>query len=254
MIVAIIQARMGSTRLPGKVLLDLQGQPLLWHVVQRVRQAQTVDQVVIATSETTPNEAIVDFSEGQQAKVLCFRGSEDDVLDRYYQAARWIQADLIVRVTADCPLIDPTVIDRVVTAHVQSDYDYTSNTIERTYPDGLDTEVFTFAALTRAWQEAKLLSEREHVTPYIWKNDDIFTIQQVTQAQDWSHLRWTVDEPEDLTFARNVYHHLYQPEPTFLMEDVIELLKVRPELAEINQGFVTNEGYLRSLATDEFVS
>jgi spore coat polysaccharide biosynthesis protein SpsF len=252
MIVAIIQARMGSTRLPGKVLLEVQGQPLLGHVVQRVKQAKMVEQVVVATSEASSNEAIVDFC--QQAGVLCFRGSENDVLDRYYQAAKWIQADLIVRVTADCPLIDPTVIDRVVSAHLQGAYDYTSNTLERTYPDGLDTEVFTFAALSRAWQEAKLLSEREHVTPYIWKHDEIFTIQQVTQSQDWSQLRWTVDEPEDLTFAQAVYRHLrYQPERTFLMEDVIELLKAQPELAEINQGFIANEGYLRSLAEDEVV-
>lgn len=250
MIVAIIQARMGSTRLPGKVLKDIEGHSMLWHVVSRVRQAETVDKVIVATTENLSDDPVAAFCD--QAGILCFRGSEDDVLDRYYQAASWIGAQTVVRITADCPLIDPMVMDRVVRAYLGGEYDYVSNSIERTYPDGLDTEVFSFEALDRAWREAKLMSEREHVTPYIWKNEQLFRQHKVTQEKNLSALRWTVDEPEDLLFVRQIYK--YQAGQIFLMEDVVKLLEEHPEFIGINEGFEINEGYQRSLQDDRLVT
>jgi spore coat polysaccharide biosynthesis protein SpsF len=156
----------------------------------------------------------------------------------------------VVRITADCPLLDPTVVDRVVLDYLDNDCDYASNTIERTYPDGLDTEVFSFAALERAWHQAKLLSEREHVTPYIWKHPDLFKLRQVTQPQDLSALRWTVDEPEDMEFARRVYDALYKPGRVFHMPEILRLLQQHPELQALNAGFELNEGYNKSVAQD----
>lgn len=251
MIAAIIQARKGSTRLPGKVMMDICGHPMLWHVVNRVDRAKLLDEVIVATSDNALDDSIAAFCE--QEGVPCFRGSENDVLDRYYFAAMWIHADIIVRITADCPLIDPVVLNKVVAVYLDSGCDYASNTIDRTYPDGLDTEVFSFEALERAWREARWQSEREHVTPYIRKNGKLFNLRQVTQERDLSGLRWTVDELEDLQFVRKVYEHLYQPGQVFLMEDIVKLLERHPELLEVNLGFETNEGYLRSLQEDRVV-
>ena len=162
-VVAIVQARMGSTRLPGKVLMDISGWSMLWHVVNRVRQAKWVDKVVVATSGSVSDDPVATLCE--QEGIPCFRGSEDDVLDRYYQAAKWIGANVIVRITADCPLIDPYVVDDVVKHYVDGDYDYVSNTAPPTFPDGLDIEVFSFEALERAWhalQEYAMSLERRN--------------------------------------------------------------------------------------------
>ena len=164
--VAVIQARMGSTRLPNKVLAELGGRPMLAQVVARVRRARTIDEVVVATTTTRHVDVIEDFC--AREGIACFRGSEDDVLDRYYQAARAFNADVVVRITADCPLHDPEVIDAIVGHFDPARHDYVSNTIRRSYPDGLDTEVIAMAALERAWRGATWASEREHVTPYIW--------------------------------------------------------------------------------------
>lgn len=231
MIAGIIQARMGSTRLPGKVLMKISKYPMLWHVISRVQQASILDHVVVATSEAEADEPVVTLC--REIETACFRGSEDDVLDRFYQTAHAIDADIIVRVTADCPLLDPNVLEKTVELFQASPCDYASNTIDRTFPDGLDVEVFSFTALAQAWGEAQLMSEREHVTSYIWKNPELFNIQQYTQDQSLSHLRWTVDEPEDMEFVRCVYKHLYQPGHTFLMEDVVKLLEEHPELLAI---------------------
>jgi len=246
-VVAIIQARMSSTRLPGKVLADVCGQPLLHHVVCRARCARTPDQVVVATSDRPADDAVVRFCE--MSSVPCFRGSEEDVLDRYYQAARHFQAETVVRLTADCPLLDPDVVDRVVRAFGEGDRDYVSNTLDRTYPDGLDVEVFSFTALARAWREARLPSEREHVTPYIWKHPELFRLGNVKQEEDLSDLRWTVDEPRDLAFVRAVYRWL-GPRSDFGMKEVLALLREHPELGRINAGIERNEGYRRSLERD----
>lgn len=245
--VAIIQARMSSTRLPGKVFADVCGQPLLHHVVCRARRARTPDQVVVATSDRPADDVVARFCE--MSAVPCFRGSEEDVLDRYCHAARHFKAEAVVRVTADCPLLDPDVIDRVVQAFLAGDQDYVSNTLDRTYPDGLDVEVFSFAALARAWREARLPSEREHVTPYIWKHPELFRLGNVKQDEDLSDLRWTVDEPRDLEFVRAVYRWL-GPRSDFGMQEVLALLREHPELGRINAGIERNEGYRWSLERD----
>jgi spore coat polysaccharide biosynthesis protein SpsF (cytidylyltransferase family) len=251
MVLAIIQARMGSTRLPGKVLAPIGGKPMLWHVIHRIMAVRSIDQLVVATSDRAPDNAIEQFC--IQNHMDCYRGSETDVLDRFYKTAAHYLAQVIVRITADCPLIDPGVTHRVISAHEEGSWDYTSNTILRSYPDGLDVEVFTFEALKKAWNEATLMSEREHVTPYIWKNRHLFKVHQITQMEDQSNMRWTVDEPEDLEFVRRIYHALNGMKAPFQMEDVLHLIHRHPELAHINRGFICNEGYLKSLEEDQIV-
>ena len=197
---ALIQARMGSSRFPGKVLEDISRRPMLWHVVNRVRKARRVDRVVVATTDSVADGPIARFCELEG--IACFRGNEQDVLDRFYQAAKANRADVVVRITADCPLIDPAVIDRVLERFERGDCDYVSNVVRYTYPDGLDTEVFSLAALERAWREAGKPSEREHVTPYL-RTDRFRTasVESETPVSP-SQYRWTVDHPADLKFAR----------------------------------------------------
>jgi len=243
---AIIQARMSSTRLPGKVLLDIAGHPMLWHVVRRARKARLVDRVVVATSDRPEDDSIEAFC--RQGHVDCFRGDESDVLDRFYGAARAFHAQVVVRLTADCPMLDPGVIDRVVAAYRRGGFDYVSNSVDRTYPDGLDTEVFSFVALERAWREARWTSEREHVTPYIWKHPELFRVSAVRQEVDLSAVRWTVDEVADLEFARAAYRHFGTRD--FGMQEMLALLREQPRLADINAGRTVNEGYEKSLRED----
>lgn len=246
-IVAIIQARMSSTRLPGKVMADLAGRPLLARVIERARAAKSVDLVAVATTDRAADDRVAEFCSAGQIPV--FRGSEDDVLDRFRQAAARFEADVVVRLTADCPLLDAAVIDLVVGSFLTGNCDYASNTIEPTYPDGLDTEVFSREALERAWREAKLKSEREHVTPYIWKNPAFFRLLSVKNDVNLSGLRWTVDEPQDLELARRVYQEL-SGRGVFRMNDVMGAFRRHPEWAEINTGFARNEGYEKSLRED----
>jgi spore coat polysaccharide biosynthesis protein SpsF len=246
LIAAIIQARMASTRLPGKVMADLAGKPLVERVVERTRLAASLDLVLVATSDRPSDDPLASHCAARD--ILCFRGSQDDVLDRYYRAASEIGADVIVRLTADCPLLDPGVIDSVVETFRSGEFDYVSNTLRPTYPDGLDTEVFGREALDRAWRKATLSSEREHVTPYIWKHPDQFRVGNVANEEDLSALRWTVDEPQDLEFVRRVYTSLGNRQ--FSMSDVLAVLREYPDLAEINGGFARNEGYQKSLRED----
>lgn len=247
MILATIQARMGSTRLPGKVLADIGGRPMLDRVIVRARRARLIDRVAVATSDAVGDDPIAAFCAA--AAVDCVRGSAEDVLDRYHAAARQFDADIVVRVTADCPLLDPAVVDTVIERFLGGDYDYVSNAIEPTYPDGLDTEVFRRSALDRAWREAQLPSEREHVTPYLWKHPDRFRLGSVTHDPDLSGLRWTVDQPEDLEFVRRIYAHL-GADPCFGMDAVLELLRRHPELSGTTAREARNEGYARSLRDD----
>lgn len=217
MIVAIIQARTGSTRLPNKVLADIEGKSMLAHIIERVK-ASSVDKVIVATTTNPQDEPIVDIA--KQYGVDYFLGSEHDVLDRYYNAATRFRADSIVRITADCPLIDPHVIDKIVQAYLKGNYDYVTNVIKRTYPDGLDTEVFSYSALQKAWLEATLPEDREHVTLYVWKRPDLFNHYSVEQDKDLSRLRWTVDTQKDLDFVRDVYKCLGR-RGIFYMEDIL---------------------------------
>lgn len=251
MIVAIVQARMGSSRLPGKVMMEIVGKPALWHLVNRLSRAQLVDKIVIATPDKEENKPILRLA--QDLGVGSFAGSEEDVLDRYFQVAKRFNADVIVRITADCPLVDCHVVDKVIRRYLEGDCDCACNTLKRTYPDGLDVSVFSFQALAQAWEEAKWASEREYVTSYIYKNPDKFRVANVVNDVDLSHLRWTVDEDRDLEFVREIYQHLYQEGEVFGKEDVLRLLEEHPELLEINRDIVTRDGFLQSLGEDKIV-
>jgi len=231
-VVAIIQARMGSTRLPGKVLADIDGHPMLWHVVQRTRAAKTLHEVIVATTTEPADDAIAAFC--REHKAICFRGSEKDVLDRYYQAAREHDVQNIVRITSDCPLIDPEVVDKTVRAFWDEQPDYASNTLVRTYPRGLDTEVVTFRALELAWREARQSYQRAHVTPFLYENPGRFRIVPVTGDHDFSDDRWTVDTPEDLELVRAIYARFAGKE--FLHRDILRLMEREPQLREINRS------------------
>jgi spore coat polysaccharide biosynthesis protein SpsF len=244
--VALIQARMSSTRLPGKVLQDIGGWPMLLRVANRVRKAMSIDLAAVVTSTHSDDDAIGRLCE--EHCLPCFRGSLDDVLDRYYQAALHFQADVIVRITADCPLLDPEIVNLVVRSFQDGSYDYVSNTLECTYPDGLDTEIFRFETLKRAWQEAQLKSEREHVTAYIYKHPELFRLGSIKQEKDLSALRWTVDTAKDLEFVRRVYQHFRNDE--FGMDDVLGLIETDPEMGRLNTRQVRNEGYQKSLRKD----
>ena len=229
--VVIIQARMGSSRLPGKVLQSIQGRSMLEWVCRRAGRAVSVDELAVATSHTAPDDAVA--AECRRLGVPCCRGSEEDVLDRYHQAAHWRSADVIVRVTADCPLVDPVLLDQVVSAMHASRPDYAANVLERTYPRGLDVEAASIDALDRAWREARLPYERVHVMPYFYRNPQLFRLQSVTGGEGLGGLRWTVDTPDDLAFVRAVYRCLADSD-CFSWRDVLRVLAVAPELADLN--------------------
>lgn len=234
-VVCIIQARMGSTRLPGKVMLDLCGKTVLERVVERVRKVKNIDEIVIATTTKKDDDIIV--NKALKCNVKIFRGSEDDVLSRYYFAAKKYNADVIVRITSDCPLIDPAVTESVIDYYLKNVYkfDYVSNTLERTYPRGLDTEVFSFKSLEKAFAEAILERDREHVTTYIWKNPDVFKLGCYKNDKDYSHLRWTLDTSEDYELIKRIYNYFCSfNNLNFRMIDVINLYKVDNELISIN--------------------
>lgn len=247
-ITAIIQARFSSTRLPGKVLLLLKDKTMLESVVERVQKAKRVKKIIVITSNEKSDDKIVQLC--KKKKIDCFRGSLNDVLDRYYQAAKKFKVKHICRITADCPFVDPQVIDLVAKKYLERKFDYVSNTHPPTYPDGLDTEIFSFEALEKAWKEAKLKSEREHVCPYIWKNPKKFKIHNVKNNKNFSGMRWTVDEESDLKFVREIYKQLYKKNKMFYMQDVLDLLKKSPELMEMNKGIIRDEGYFKSLKED----
>ncbi|MBM4134039.1 MAG: acylneuraminate cytidylyltransferase [Nitrospira sp.] len=249
--VAIIQARMGSTRLPGKILARIGAMTVLEHVIAAVRAIENLDDIVVATTTAPQDKAVLDLA--NRIGVYGFAGHEADVLDRYYQAALRHNAETIVRITADCPFLDPWVSSKVVARFRQGDVDYVSNCRPRSYPDGLDTEVFSFAALSEANMKGRLSSEREHVTPYIWNRPDRFRIASVVHPEDLSSMRWTVDEPKDLAFLLAVRDKL-EGEPPYHMDQVLAVLAQLPELQKINEGFMWNEGYLRSLEKDRIVT
>jgi spore coat polysaccharide biosynthesis protein SpsF len=233
-VVAIVQARMGSTRLPGKVLLDLAGEPMLARDMNRLSRAGRIDETVVATTVKRADDPIVELC--RRRSWLYFRGSEEDVLDRYYRAAKAHQAEGVVRITSDCPLIEPEIVDRVVDEFLQCQpmIDYASNTVpERTFPRGLDTEVVRFEALEKAWRQDDNPSWREHVTAYIRRHPRCFRSHGVLNDKDLSHLRWTVDTPEDLAFVRRIYEHFGHDR--FSWQEVLALLERKPEWLAINR-------------------
>ena len=259
--VAIIQGRMGSSRLPGKVLLDIAGKPMIQHVIERARRAQRIDALVVATSSEPSDDPIAEFCAG--LGVTCARGSLHDVLDRYYQAASAQGADRVVRITADCPMIDPELIDETIRllneGGASKPIDFAANRLPppfgRSFPIGLDVEACTFAALQRAWQEATETFQREHVMPFLYEGTQFetsaamstpdgisamygvsargFGIAQLQHVPDYGGLRWTVDTPADLEFARQVFARLGD-KPQFTWQDVLTVLQQEPELARIN--------------------
>lgn len=247
-ILTILQARASSSRLPGKVMLPVLGKPMLARQLERVRRARLIGNLLVATSTDTTDEPIETLCRTEG--VNCHRGSLDDVLDRFYQAAAVKNPDLVVRLTGDCPLADPEVIDAVIGFFLAGDYDYASNAVEPTFPDGLDVEVFRFACLKTAWQEARLPSQREHVTLFIHGQPDRFRIGSFRREPNLGHLRWTVDEPADLEFVRRVYETLYPQNPGFGMTEVLDLLSTNPEIGLINTGINRNEGLQKSLERD----
>jgi len=243
---AIIQARMGSTRLPRKVMLNILGKPVLWHVVNRVSKARLIDGLIVATTVKLEDDIIAEFCKSNG--VLVFRGSENDVLDRYYQCAKEYNIKDIVRITADCPLHDPNVIDMVIKEYLGGDCDYAGNTIEYTFPDGFDVEIFSFIALEDVWKNAKLTSEREHVTPYIRKNEK-FRKKNVFSNKKYPLYRCSLDHPEDYEFIKRIYEGIGRE--MFYIDDVINYLRKHQELLKINQHIEMNEGYLKSLGEDD---
>lgn len=249
MIGAIVQARMGSTRLPGKVLMRLIDKPLLCHIVERLRRIKLIDEIIIATTNKAIDKPIEELAREMKTKI--FTGKEDDVLDRYYQAARIYKVDIILRITADCPLIDPQIIDNLIKYYLKNKLDYIN--LPKNYPEGIDAEIFSFEALKKAWQEAKLPSEREHVTPYIWNHPKKFRLGELPAdiPGDFSYLHWSVDEERDLKFAREVFKKLYHKDCIFYTKDVLKLLKNEPQMIEINKGLTGQEGYLKSLKEDK---
>lgn len=250
-VVAIIQARLGSSRLPGKTLAEIGGRPMLAHVLERVAAVPGVDDVVVATTVNPLDDHLVTFVKGLD--LACVRGSEDDVLDRFHTALARHPADVIVRVTPDCPLLDPAVTGLVLAEYLRREgrVDYVSNVHPPTYPDGLDTEVFSRAALETAWREAHLASDREHVTTYVWRQPNRFRLANVGHSEDLSALRWTVDTAADLEFVRRVYDWLAPTGASYFgMAEVLELLRRRPELQALNAGLRRNEGLERSWAAE----
>ena len=248
MICIIVQARMGATRLPGKMMKDIAGKPAIAHVFERARLSKRARDVWLATTTNAADDVLAGWA--ARNRVPCYRGSERDVLDRYYQTAKEAGAGVIVRITGDCPLLDAAVIDEVIDGFAGGMYDYVSNVHPPTFPDGLDTEVFSFAALERAWREAKLPSEREHVTPYMWKNPDLFAQKNVEQSPDASAHRWTLDTPADLQFLRLVAGECTRRGSQCGWKEVLAILEAHREWQTINASFSRNEGYKKSLDED----
>lgn len=248
-VLAILQARVSSSRLPGKVLAPILGQPMLVRQIERLRRVHSIDRLMVATSDDGSDNALAALC--TELGVACYRGSLNDVLARFHGAyAAYGPAQNVVRLTGDCPLIDPAIVDLVIGTHLKSGADYTTNAIQATWPDGQDVEVMRAGALQRAFAEARLASEREHVTPYIYNHPESFRIDHVKGTRDLSALRWTVDEAADLAMVREIYAELYPVNPEFGLDDVLALLARRPELSDINSNFQRNEGYALSVAND----
>lgn len=237
--VAIVQARVGSTRLPGKILRALAGRSVLSHVLDRVRAAAGVDETVVATTVAPADEAVA--AEAVRCGVRVFRGDEDDVLSRYALAAAGAGADVVVRVTSDCPLFDSGLLGAMLGAFHASrvggrPLDYLSNTVLRTFPRGLDAEIFTRAALERAAREATAPHEREHVTPYLYQHPDRFAVDQYARVPDLSAHRWTLDTPEDWELIRRVVEALGPRGERFSTDAVLDLLRRHPDWVALNAG------------------
>lgn len=242
---------MSSTRLPGKVLKEVMGKPLLLWLIQRIESSKYVEQVVVATSDDESDDPIVELL--KEKGVTCIRGSLTDVLDRYYTAANECQASTIIRLTADCPLMDPEILDLMVLNYKLNDCDYIANTVPTetsTFPDGMDVEIFSLKALEKSWREAKKPSEREHVTFYMWKNPEKFKIHQFCLNHNWSKYRITVDYPEDLDLINKIITSLFPINPNFGIKEIVDFLIQNEDARALNQDITPNLGWQSSLEKD----
>jgi glutamate-1-semialdehyde aminotransferase/spore coat polysaccharide biosynthesis protein SpsF (cytidylyltransferase family) len=249
MVLAIVQARVSSSRLPGKVLLPILNKPMLLRQLERLRHVKGIHKLVVATSNHESDDSIEALC--LALRIDCYRGSLNDVLDRYYQAANLFHDDHIVRLTGDCPLSDPALIDHIIEWHLLNQYDYTSNTIHSTYPDGLDVEIFRFSCLQEAWKEAELPSQREHVTPFIHQQPTRYKLGSYKNDIDLSHLRWTVDVQEDFELISKIYQALYPQKILFTTQDILTFLDQHPELTLLNSNQKRNAGMELSLQKDK---
>lgn len=238
---------MGSKRLPGKVLMNLDNEnPSLYYSIKQLESAKSLDKIVVATTDLPEDDIIVEYV--KKLGIDYFRGSPENVLDRYYQCAKKFNFSNIVRVTSDCPLIDPTLVEQVIQKFNSEPCDYATNSSPKTFPQGTETEIFSFEALEDAWKNARKPSEREHVTPYI-KNTEKFKKLNVRNPKDLSDLRWTVDRIEDLKLVKQLVSKIKKR--PILMIDILDVLSKKPELIEINKNHIKDEGYLKSLTEDD---
>jgi len=244
----MIQARLGSSRLPQKVLAKIQGKSVIWHVINRVKKIKNVEQIVLITTTNDSDKILLDIA--KQQRVFGFTGSETDVLKRHYDCAVKFNADPIIRITSDCPLIDPKLSSDILQFYLDNNFDYVSNTINSTFPDGLDTEIFSFKALKKAHLQSKLPLEREHVTTYFIKNIKKFKIYNYSNITNLSTFRWTVDQIEDLKFVRKIYQYA-KPKTIFSMNTILKILQNHPALSDINTHILRNEGHISSLKKDK---
>ena len=252
-VIAILQARTSSSRLPNKVLLPILGEPMLARQIERVLRATEITELIVATSNESSDDRIVEVCD--MMDVSCFRGDLNDVLDRFYQAGLHARADHIVRLTGDCPLISPDIIDLVIRKHLNSGADYTTNCMPPSFPDGLDVEIAKFSVIKEIWQSAVLPSEREHVTLAILDKKRNYELANFCSKNDLSDHRWTVDEPTDFEFVAEIYARLYQQNNEFDVADILALLESEPRLYHLNSNINRNEGLQKSFSKDrEFIS
>ena len=247
MIGCIAQARMGSTRLPGKVMMKLDDKnTVIDYVMNQLRHSKLIDKFVIATTNLREDDTVKAHVKDQ--KIECFRGSANDVLDRYYQCAKKFSIDTVVRITADNPLIDPNIVDLVVEKYKNTKCDFATNTLHRTFPYGTEVEVFSFEALEKSWKNAKKPSEREHVTPFIRDPQNKFRLVNIERQDDLSHLRYTIDRIEDLKLVKEIVKNIHAK--PISLKHILDLYKTKPEIFKINEN-VKHNGYISSLKKDE---
>lgn len=251
----MVQARMGSLRFPGKVLKEIEGKPLLWHVIKRLSHCYKINEIVVVTTTSSDDEVIIKLA--KETGVYVFAGSEVDVLDRYYQAANKYKADPIIRVTGDCPLIDPVLLDEMIHLYMKQKESCDWLGVDSSCLEGIGGEVFSFETLQKTWKEARWSSEREHVTPYMWKHPEIFKLKKMKcdkSCKPYTKVHFSVDEEDDLKFVQEIFKNLYQKNKIFLTQDIVSLLNKNPELLKINEGKDLKAGYLKSIKEDKCIS
>lgn len=251
MIIAILQARMNSSRLPNKVLKPILNRPMLALQIERIQRANKIDKIILATSVEVCDQPLVALA--RELNIECYRGNIDNVLSRYYHAGLAYQPEHVVRLTGDCPVIDPSIIDLVIEHHVQHKFDYTSNVLDPTYPDGFDVEIMTWQTLKDAYHHASLPSEKEHVTLFIHKHPQRYHLGSYKSDNNYSHLRWTVDEQKDIELITRIYENLYPNNANFTYQDILDFIQRNTDLAVYNTKYMRNEGLQTSLLRDPIV-